>query len=59
MANIYKFPKNQEDIVYLTPSEREQYENYIEKAENSRTLAEARIYNRKIKSLIEKGKSRA
>lgn len=59
MLNICKFPKAQQDTVYLTPNEKEQYESYIEKIESSRTLAEARIYNRKIKALIQKGKSRA
>lgn len=59
MANLDKFTKDQQDTVYLTPSEKEEYENYIEKMESSRTLAEAKIYNRKIKALIQKGKSRA
>lgn len=59
MDNRYHFSNlQQEYTVYLTPNEKEQLELYIEKITNSRTLAEASIYNRKIKGLVAKGKSR-
>lgn len=58
MDNIHNQISNQQDIVYLTPSEKEQLEDYVEKMMNARTFAEAKIYDRNIKALIAKGKSR-
>ena len=59
MDNRYHFANlPQENVVYLTENEKEQLEMYLEKITNSRTLAEASIYNRKIKGLLAKGKSR-
>ncbi len=45
-------------VVFLTSEERDLYEHYIFKLESSRTAAEAKIYQRKIKAILWKGRTR-